>query len=275
MVARSTVLIALVGVLGPAWQSSAHAQDSEALVEQYLKGIGATGYTITAVTADYIDDSFPDTDFFEVRFRQYPVGVTTPEGLSASNLFLVQNGTVFPLVRPADLKDFFFDELSLVRDEDHAKDAGLAWLRLSEAFSQDGFFTFAAPQVKVTTSNPVPRPDQRRNRRARVLGKIRVTGSVTVTAGGRGSISVEMDFDSGGALDGVSETRKVLPGVRPICQATKLLDADPLTRRMAEKDILVMGKSAKEYLDEQRAKAKPDLKAAIDRIWNRIVNEGW
>jgi hypothetical protein len=264
--------MALVGVLGPAWQSSARAQDSEALVEQYLKGIGAIGYTITAVTADYIDDSFPDTDFFEVRFRQYPVAVTTPEGLSASNLFLVQNGTVFPLVRPEDLKDFFFDELAPVRDEDHAGDAGLAWLRLSEAFSQDGFFTFAAPQVKVTTSNPGPRPDRRRHRRARV---IHVTGSVTVTAGGRGSISVEMDFDSDGVLDGVSETRNVLPGVRPICQATKLLDADPLTRRMAEQDILVMGKSAKEYLDEQRAKAKPELKAAIDRIWNRIVDEGW
>ena len=65
------------------------------------------------------------------------------------------------------------------------------------------------------------------------------------------------------------------PGVRPICQATKLLDADPLVRRMAEQDILVMGQSAKEYLDEQRANAKPELKAAIDRIWKRIVDEGW
>jgi hypothetical protein len=271
MVARWTFLMALVGVLWPAWQSSARAQDSDALVVAYLEDINATGYTITAVTADYIDNSFPDTDFFEVRFLQYPLAVTTPEGLSASNLFLVQNGTVFPLVRPADLKDFFFDELAPVRDEDHAADAGLAWLRLSEAFSQDGFFTFAAPQVKVTTLNPAPRPDRRRGRHR----LIQVVGSVTVTAGGRGSISVEMDFDSHGVLDGVSETRNVLPGVRPICQATKLLDADPLTRRMAEQDILVMGKSAKEYLDEQRAKAKPELKAAIDRIWNRIVDEGW
>jgi hypothetical protein len=36
-----------------------------------------------------------------------------------------------------------------------------------------------------------------------------------------------------------------------------------------------MGKSAKGYLDEQRAKAKPELKAAIDRIWKRIVDERW
>ena len=84
-----------------------------------------------------------------------------------------------------------------------------------------------------------------------------------------------MDFDSDGVLVGVSETRDVRPGVRPICQATKLLDADPLVRRMAEQDILVMGKSAKAYLDEQRAKAKPELRAAIDHIWKRIVDEGW
>jgi hypothetical protein len=251
--------MALVGMLWPAWQSSARAQDSEALVEQYLEDIGAIGYTITAVTADYISNSFPDTDFFEVRFRQYPVVVPTPAGLSSSNLFLVQNATVFPLVGPADLEQFFFDDLAPVQDEGQAEDAGLAWLRLSEAFSQDGFFTFADPQVTVTTSD----------------GEIQVTGSVTVTGGGRGSISVEMDFDSDGVLVDVFETRDVRPGVRPICQATKLLDVDPLVRRMAEQDILVMGKSAKEYLDEQRAKAKPELKAAIDRIWKRVVDEGW
>jgi len=259
MVARWTFLMALVGVLWPTWQPSARAQDSEGLVVAYLEDIGATGYTITAVTADYLDNSFPDTDFFEVRFRQYPVGVTTPEGLSASNLFLVQNETVFPQVNPADLEDFFFGELAPVQDEGQAEDAGLAWLRLSEAFSQDGFYTFADPQVTVTTSDE----------------GIQVTGSVTVTAGGRGSISVEMDFDSDGVLISVSETRDVHQGVRPICQATKLLDADPLVRRMAEQDILVMGKSAKAYLDEQRAKAKPELKAAIDHIWKRIVDEGW
>jgi hypothetical protein len=251
--------MALVGALGPAWQASARAQDSKALVEDYLEDIGAIGYTITAVTADYVDNAFPDTDFFEVRFLQYPVAVTTPKGLSASNLFLVQDGTVFPLVRPADLEDFFFDELAPVRDGDDAEDAGRAWLRLSEAFSQDGFFRFAAPRVTVTTSG----------------GEIQVTGRVTVTAGGRGSIRVAMEFDSEGVLDDLSETRAVHPGVRPICQATKLLDADPLVRRMAEQDILVMGESAKEYLDEQRARAEPELKAAITRIWKRIVDEGW
>ena len=260
MVARWTFLMALVGVLGPAWQASARADNPKALVQEFLEDIGATGFTITAITADFIDDSFPDTGFFEVRFRQYPVAVEPPKGLSYSNLFVVQNGQVFPLVSPDDLEEFFLDDLPAVQDDDGAADAGLAWLRLSEAFSQDGFYTFADPQVKVAPTDD---------------GGLFVAGSVTVTAGGKGSISVKLLFDADGVLYSVSEKRDVHPGVRPICQATKLLDADPLVRRMAEQDILVMGRSAKGYLDEQRAKAKPELKEAIDRIWKRIVDEGW
>jgi hypothetical protein len=257
MFARLTIVVALVGVLGPAWQSSARGQDPKALVSEYLDDIGAHGFTITAVTAEYIVDTFPDTDFFAVIFRQYPMPVLPPKGLSASNVFLVRDGAVFPLVGPTDLRDFFLGNLGRVGGKVGAKDAGLAWLRLTEVFSQDGFFTFSNPQVKARTRNQ----------------EIQVTGSLTVAAGGRGSIHVAMEFDADGALEIVFETRAVRPGVRPICQATKLLDADPLVRRMAEQDILVMGESAKAYLDEQRTMAKPELKAAIDRIWKRIVDE--
>jgi hypothetical protein len=259
MFARWTILVALVGVLVPAWQSSARGQNAKAQVKEYLEDLGAIDYTITTVAADYIDDSFPHTDFFAVIFRQYPILAPIPKGLSASNVFLVQDRTVFPLVDPAGLRDFFLGNLATVKGRAGAKGAGLAWLRLTDVFSQDGFFKFSSPQVKARSSN----------------GELQVTGSIRVTAGGRGSIHVAMEFDSQGALEDVSETRSVHPGVRPICQATKLLDADPLVRRMAEQDILVMGRSAKEYLDEQRAKAKPELKAAIDRVWKRIVDEGW
>ena len=43
---------------------------------------------------------------------------------------------------------------------------------------------------------------------------------------------------------------------------------------MAEQDILVMGHMVKPYLDEIRAKSRPKLRQAIDRIWQRIVDEG-
>jgi hypothetical protein len=261
MFARWTFLMVLAGLLGPIGLSSARAQSSEDLVTQYLEDLGATGYAITAVNTDYIANSFPDTDFFEVRFRQWPIAVRPPEGLSASNVFLVQNGEVFPLTSPADLRDFFFADLPTADDEDDAADAGLAWLRLSEGFSQDGFYTFGDPEVTVTVTEE--------------FGLL-VTGIVTVTMGGRGDshISVEMLFDSDGVLQSVSEENTVQPGVRPICQATKLLDADSLVRRMAERDILIMGRQAAEYLYEQRIKARPELQEAIDRIWQRIVDEG-
>jgi hypothetical protein len=83
-----------------------------------------------------------------------------------------------------------------------------------------------------------------------------------------------MNFSVWGTFVDVRESSTVRPGVRPICQATKLLDRDPVVRRMAEQDILVMGRMAKPYLDEIRAKAKPKLKQAIDGIWRRIVDEG-
>jgi hypothetical protein len=251
--------MALVGALGSAWPSSALAGDSEALVKDYLEDIGAIDYTITAVTAEYIDDTFPDADFFAVIFRRYPQPAPVPKGLSASDVFVVRDGTVFPLVSPDDLRNFFLGNLAPVQGKAGAKDAGLAWLQLTEVFSQDGFFTFSSPRAKATTS----------------LGEIQVTGRVTVTEGGKGDIHVAMEFDSDGVLEDLSETRTVRPCVRPVCQATKLLDADPLVRRMAEQDLLVMGRAAKGYLDEQRAKAEPELKAAIDRVWKRIVDEGW
>jgi len=259
MFARWTFLMVLAGVMGTGL-SSARAGDSEDLVKQYLDNLGAQAYTITAVNADYIANSFPDTDFFEVRFRQYPTADAPPEGLSASNLFLVQDGEAFALVRPADLKDFFFEDLAPAADEDDAADAGLAWLRLSEAFSQDGFYTFTAPEVIVIITD---------------VGFV-VTGSVNVAdpISGTGGISIEMIFDSDGVLDSVDETRTVRPGMRPRCQATLLLHSERLVREIAEQDLLVMGRRAAEYLYEQRAKARPELQEAIDRVWQRIVDEG-
>ena len=81
MFARWTFLMVLAGVLGPIGLSSARAGESEALVTQYLEDLGARAYTITAVNVDYVGNSFPNTDFFEVRFQQYPSAVAPPEGI--------------------------------------------------------------------------------------------------------------------------------------------------------------------------------------------------
>jgi hypothetical protein len=133
---------------------------------------------------------------------------------------------------------------------------------LAEEFQQDGFFEFSVPEdaVHVTPTR---------------TGGLEATGKAVVTpqGGNTGEIVAALTFDAAGKLVTVSEVPKVRPGIRPICQASKLLDPDPITRGMAEQAILVMGKKAEQYLTEQRARASPELKDAIDHIWQRILAE--
>jgi hypothetical protein len=265
MTAKFFSALALLSmVLGLA--APAPAQDSvtgdEKIVKHDLHHRHAQAYTLTPIAHDYLAMSFPGKSFFNVVFRRYPFAVQPPVGLALTDVAFVENGAVGYLTSPKDLQNFFLTDLQPAQDEMAAVDAGLAWSRLSAALTQDGFYTFSDPQA---TFYPAPGPG--------TWGI--VVGQTTVTAGGKGTIDATLYFDASRVLTDVQQTNSVRPGVRPICQATKLLDSDALVRRMAEQDILVMGKAAKGYLDEQRAKAGPELKEAIDRIWQRIQEEGW
>jgi hypothetical protein len=96
---------------------------------------------------------------------------------------------------------------------------------------------------------------------------------VVAKAGNEGFLAAELLFDPKGQLVQVREDVQLKPGIRPICQATKLLDPDPIVRRMAERDLLILGRLAKPYLDEQRQQADPALRRAIDQLWQRIERE--
>jgi hypothetical protein len=249
----AAVLLALSSVI------TARADDQQ-LVADFLDNLNVHGYMIRPITDDYVGRTFPNFSFFGVIFPQYPVARLCPgqQGLECSNIFFVQDEAVGFVPNISELKTFFSQQLFPIQSEDAANDAGRSWLRFSDELKQDLFFVFSSPAVEYT-----PTADG-----------ATVAGQVVVTAGGRGEIDMTMILDASGTFVGVWETSTVLPGVRPICQATKLLDRDPIVRRMAEQDILVMGRMAKPYLDEIRAKAKPKLKQAIDRIWRRIVDEG-
>jgi len=98
--------------------------------------------------------------------------------------------------------------------------------------------------------------------------------AVVIPRGGnQGEIVASLTFDGRGKVVTVSESANIKRGIWPICQATKLLDPDPIVRAMAEQAILVMGRDAGEYLDEQRARAIPELREAIDRLWRRVLAE--
>jgi len=88
-----------------------------------------------------------------------------------------------------------------------------------------------------------------------------VRGHAAVIGGGEGHVDLLMTLASAGSLVNLYEKGALRPGVRPICQATKLLDRDPIVRRMAEQDVLVMGRAAKPYLDQVRATARREQDA--------------
>jgi hypothetical protein len=141
--------------------------------------------------------------------------------------------------------------------------AACAWLRLSQEFVQDGFYKFELDRQGFTIGDVNN-------------GETLVNGSNVVVPenGNKGLINATLRFDKSGKFLSVKEDRQVVMGIRPRCQATRLLDPDPVIRAICEQDLLVLGRSGYEYLTEQRAQARPELQQAIDRVWNRILVEG-
>jgi hypothetical protein len=191
-----------------------------------------------------------------VVFPQYPVARLAPEGLSAANVFLVDaDGKVSVARDRKGLEELFKGSVS-GKSDDAARDAARAWVLLDAILYQDGFYGFSLmdDSTKVATEK----------------GQRTASAKVVVMKGGNGEVNGALTFDEDGKLARATEEAKLKPGPRPICQATKLLDPDPIVRAIAEQDLLYMGRFAKPYLDEQRAKATPELQKAIDAIWERI-----
>jgi len=262
MTARVIVAFCLALLtVGAALTTAADQPGRELLAKKLAEFKGAERGQIIPVTDEAAGRAFPAHSFYVLRFRQYPIAQMPPGTLSANNLFVVKpDGSVEHLADAAALESFFRATLAPISTEGEARDAAMAWLRLTEEFHQDGFFEFLVPRDPIRVAATGTRGRQ-------VTGK----AEVNPQGGNTGEIVATLSFDQAGRLVKVSETAKIKKGVRPICQATKLLDPDPVVRAMAEQAILVMGKAAKEYLTEQRMKASPELQQAIDRIWQRIV----
>jgi hypothetical protein len=236
-------------------------------IMKYLAKLQGTerGQLIPVIDEPALAKLFPKHHFYVLRFRQYPVALVPPEPLKSNNVFAVgPEGKVEHLTDAKGLEKFFKAALPPVKDEAQAKAAATAWLRLAQEFHQDGFYQFAAPGNFTVAGTDDDPPAQ-----------LKVTGQAVVkpTGGNKGQVSATLVFEKGQLAKATDES-KLFPGPRPICQALKLLDPDPVVRAMAEQTILVMGSAARDYLREQRAKADPELQRAIDRIWQRIVEEG-
>jgi hypothetical protein len=236
-----------------------NVQKAKEKLTETLGKLKAEGGQVVWLHSPALAQAFPKDVFFAVRFRQFPVARRLPEGMAASNVFVVpENGEARRLPNDKELRTFFEKNLGAVKEEKAAKDAVGAWLTLAPEFVQDGFYKF-----EVTKETEVEKSD----------GGLSANGRAMVMQGGNGQVSVKLVFNGEGKLSGAEPEAKVRPGPRPICQATKLLDPDPIVRRMAEQDLLCMGRAAGDYLREQRGRAAPELRQAIDRIWQRILEQ--
>jgi len=232
-------------------------------VEDDLVQLQGTGGKVQPITAEPVIKTFPTYVFFSVVFRQFPLARNLPAPLQSGNVYAVPRDKAGPLHLLTDTREleaFFRAALSPIQDDNSAKDVARAWLHLAPVFSQDGFYQFVVQEdsIKIIAETP---------------GR-QVSGKVVVMAGGNGEVAATLTFDQAGKLVHVAQTGTPKSSIRPICQATKLLDADPLVRRMAEQDLLILGRAAQEYLAAQRAQASPELQRAIDQLWQRIVEEG-
>ena len=227
-------------------------------VQDYLAKHNASAAQVSRIDDARTARCFSQLHFFSALFRQFPLARQLPADFAASNLLAVEaDGKIHKLSTPMQLQELFKIRLPAVTDDKMASDAAAAWLRLAQELVQDGFYKFEILEDSIRI-------------KADSDGKS-VQGRAVVMAGGNGDIRVTLVFDPNGRLTRVTEKVDVRPGPRPICQATKLLDPDPIVRRMAEQDLLIMGRAAKEYLAQQREKADTNLQGAIDRIWARIL----
>lgn len=243
--------------------SEEEVKAAQTRLEEYRKGIeGAQNARVTPLTGDGITATFPDHVLFGFMFPQYPLARISPPPFKSANIVAVpkkKDGKPLPVTDLKELEKFFKENARAVKTAGEGEAALQAWLRAAAEMHQDGFYKF-------TVKADAPKVDG---------GTVSGSGQAAVepTGGNKGEVKATLTFKDG-KLSAAETKADLKSGVRPICQATKLLDADPIVRGMAEQSIRVMGSAAKPYLDEQRAKASPELKVAIDRIWQKIIEEG-
>lgn len=259
----SRVILVCALLLGPS-VALAEKPDSKkvlAAVKTQLNTLKAPGAVMEVLKDAAVDKTFPEHVFVTVLYPQFPVARAVPKPLKPACLYVQGgDGKLTLLADLQALNDYFGRNVKARKTDEEIKNASKAFLKLYQHFQQDGFYAFALMdgETKIEMGE---------------RGKECTVVSV-VMKGGNGKMTLVVKFNPEGNYIGVSTSQLLERGPRPRCQATKLLDPDPIVRHMAEEALLSMGRQAREYLLEQRAKASPELQKAIDAIWERIQREG-
>jgi len=223
---------------------------------------------------------FPAFQFYTLHFRQHPIANLIPLGhplLKAHWNLVVVNADkqVSVITDDTGLKHFFLKEVKLPaaggdRDLAEVKPVLLAWVELAEAIIQDDFLHDVMEMKRAEV--------QRSKFDSEVSGSdheqfftCRVPAQERDPLGGH--YEVFMNISRHGRISSI-ESRSTLrnEGPRPVCQALRLLDADPAVRRWAEHQILQMGRWGLPYLEDTlryRVTEGP-LRVAIERVYRRL-----
>jgi hypothetical protein len=173
-------------------------------VKDELEKLKVNGPRINPIVDETVAKVVGDYQFVAVIFSPYPVARPTPEGFKPDNIYAVNKDGKLKLLSDAtDLEKLFAANAAPAKDEKSAKAALTAWLRLTQEFSQDGFFQFRvdADSLKVEKDGD----------------SLKATGTNSVLPNNKdkGEIKATLTFDSTGKLIKVSETRDVQAGIRP------------------------------------------------------------
>jgi hypothetical protein len=222
--------------------------------------VNLTGYGTFLYGTKEIAAVLPGYSFVIIIHIEHPVANTNIDpALGTNSIAAVDKNLGVEIINSTDSLVRFFQAHQIPAAGEKMLLTVKAWLGLSQELKDDGFYSFT---IREDSLRILP------------IDSIQAEGISEVTGGGSGAIKANILFGTAShIIYNVVEQVELVEGIRPVCQSTKLLDKDPIVRRMAEGDLLSMGTSCLDYLSVQHAKAAPRLKVAIDAIYQKIMKQ--
>lgn len=179
------------------------ARKAQQQVDQELARLKGVGARTEPIVDEAVEKLFPSYHFVAVVFPRFPIARAVPEGLKPSDVFAVSTESKVELMTDAkELQAFFARTIAPVKSEKAARDVLTAWLRLTQEFSQDGFYHFSIARDSIML----------REQDGWVAAG---TVQVVPERGNKGEIRATLTFDASGKLTRIDEAREVQPGIRP------------------------------------------------------------
>jgi len=189
------VMPMVIGAGDPQKKADPTPEAVPGVLSRYLSEVkGAKWGSLSRVSSESLQTTFPKVQFFSLRFRKFPSEVVPTPPLKSNNLFVVQDDKVVHITTEADLSKFFVERFPAKPDPELVKAGTESWLSLAAVLSQDGFYEFLDPVVQagVTESH----------------------GTLAVKPkSGKGELRVTLKFKDGRLVE-VAPGGEVVPGRR-------------------------------------------------------------